>query len=884
LGELISKSLSPAESNSNENIANDALKHASLVGTQLQPEYEKNQNVVFHNQVPGTSISAPDITDHTFMDGNTTDTDLGSFLKRPVKIAEYTWTEGTTFNQSLEPWAQYFSRTPIKNKTQTFAFIRCKLKVHVQVNASPFYHGRMVVAYRPLPSWGLSTSSFSGQDTDSVTYSQRPSFWINVANSQGGDIELPFFYHKNWLTLTSAAEFSDMGILNFHSPGVLRNANSVAGTGVQIVVWAMADDIVLSGSTTALVYQSTPQKLGPNDKVSRKKNSGSRMKSKKIPVRTEGISSDAVSILKDINSGFKDEYGKGVVSTTASALAEAAGVVSTVPVVGPFATATAAAASCVAGVADYFGWTNVPNIRNVEPVHDQPFGAFASPSISTPIQKLGVDPKNELCIDSRTVGLDGTDELSIEGLVTRESYLKTFTMSDSQAVDTKLLACVTWPQLFRVSTETINSRNYTKFHHTPMSYVSEMFQFWRGDISFRFVANKTKYHAGRLMITWDPLQASPSGAAPTETHSAIWDFTQSEEFVFTVPYNQAEPWKEVPPTIPANGEYVKTDGTSFSGSPAANGQIVVTVLTKLTGPAATADIDVLLFVRGCPNLKFNDPVQLSTKKTYWRPQSSVESVDTQQIDIETTVSALSLITMGEDHISLRPLLHRTAQYVSQQFQNDSTSMTKYVNANLPRFPLVPGFDPSGFHITSIPTNPRYNFIPHTAYSWIAPMFVGMRGSVNYHVNVSSPEMSDEIALIRSHNVLSTSEFARQDDIPAASTDSAFNLHFLDNDIYSGMTGMALTNQKTQSGLSANIPMYSQFRMVPTVPVGIGSSAYGTDNDAFKVRIRLNPAGSGKNANLSYYTMYYSMGPDFNFFYFLNAPVIYYSDTPPAFTG
>jgi hypothetical protein len=62
-----------------------------LLGVNLQPEYEKNENVVFHNQVPGSSISASNIMDETFMDGNTTDTDLASFLQRPVKIKEITW-------------------------------------------------------------------------------------------------------------------------------------------------------------------------------------------------------------------------------------------------------------------------------------------------------------------------------------------------------------------------------------------------------------------------------------------------------------------------------------------------------------------------------------------------------------------------------------------------------------------------------------------------------------------------------------------------------------------------------------------------------------------------------------------------------------------------
>jgi hypothetical protein len=880
-------SISPAETN-NENIAIDAAKHASLLGSNLQPEYEKNENVVFHNQIPGSSISAADISDATFMDGHTTDTDLASFLQRPVIIDTFTWTEGSRLDRSVSPWYLFFNKASIKNKTQNFAFMRCKLKIHVQVNASPFYFGRALVSYRPLPLWGADSIGFGGGEEDTILYSQRPSFWINPSNSQGGDMELPFVYHRNWITLADRPQLTEMGSLKLFSPGTLQNANSVSGSDVQIIVWAMATDVVLSGATA--VAQSAPQPIKSSDKISRARNRSGKSRSKIIQTRNNGqSSSDVVAILKDINGGFKDEYGKGVISTTASAIADAASVVTSVPVVGPFATATATAASCVAGVADYFGWTNVPNISNTGSVKSEPFHAFASPSISTPVEKLSVDAKNELCVDSRTVGLDGTDELSIESLVTRESYLAITDMTESQAVGTKLFASLVLPGLCRDTSETINGRVYHKHYCTPMMHVSRMFRFWRGDISFRFVANKTKYHSGRVLITWDPLQSAPPGNNPTETHAAVWDFSQSDEFVFTVPYNQADPWLQCYLPGSTVTQWFKTDGNSINGAHVEtgdtmflnNGQIVMTVLTQLTGPATGATIDIMVFVRGCPNLKFNDPVQVSKSTTAWRPQSSVESLDTNQISVDNTVSALSLVTMGEDHISLRPLLHRTNEYLKQTFESDSTSLVKYANHILPRMPLVPGYDLDGFHQTNQTGNPRYNYIPHTAYSWLAPLFLGMRGSVTYHVNVSSPELVDNLTIARAHKTISIADYSRHDNVAVGVNDSVFNVHFIDNDVDSGMAGMALTNQKTQAGLSANIPMYSRFRMIPTMDRGTGNSELETRTDSFRIFARLNPAGSGKNANLSYITTYYNMGPDFNFFYFLNVPILYAADPPSA---
>jgi hypothetical protein len=754
------------------------------------------------------------------------------------------------------------------------------MKIHIQVNASPFYHGRALLSYRPLFQWGDSENNYTGLEQETVSLSQRPSFWIDVSKSQGGDIELPFVYHRNWLPLLIPDDLAKMGVLKLSSPGVLKNANSVSGSDVQIIVWGMATDVVLSGTTVRL--QSTPHPIGANDKISRSRSARGKSKSKIIKTRNDGDSNaSVVSILNQVNNGFKDEYGKGVVSSTASALAEAANVVSSVPVVGPFATATATAASCVAGVADYFGWTNVPNINNVEPVKDQPFAAFASPSISTPVEKLSVDPKNELCVDSRTVGLDGSDELSIESIVTRESYLISTNFHETHSIGRILFCTYVWPSSFRYSDETINSRTYRKQYLTPMALVSRMFRYWRGDISFRFVANKTKYHAGRVLISWDPLADNPTGNNPTETHAAVWDFSQSDEFVFTVPYNQQESWLNTFQPAQSDGEFINVADSSFvNGYPYSNGQITMTVLTKITGPAADANIDILVFVRGCPNLKFNDPIQISKTYTAWRPQSAVESLDTDQIDIDSTVSALSLVTMGEDHISLRPLLHRTNEYVKKAFASDTTSLVKYCNQLYPRMPLIPGFDPSGFHITTDTGAPRYNYIPHSAYTWLAPAFLGMRGSVTYHFNFSCPELSSNMTVARSHGTLSTANFIRFDNIPTGVGDSTLNVHALDNDVDLGMAGMAMTNQKTQSGLSVNMPMYSRFRMIPTMPIGTGDAVTETNTDSFRVFMRVNPAGSGKNANLSYLTTYYNLGPDFNFYFYVNAPIIYCAD-PPA---
>lgn len=114
-----------------------------------------------------------------------------------------------------------------------------------------------------------------------------------------------------------------------------------------------------------------------------KRKGGSSQSSMAVKTRSDNIivaDSDALSTLRKVNSGFKDEYGQGVVSTVASGVAKATGLLTEIPVVGPFATATSMVAGATARVANLFGWTNVPNVADVQPFKDTPFHALHPPT------------------------------------------------------------------------------------------------------------------------------------------------------------------------------------------------------------------------------------------------------------------------------------------------------------------------------------------------------------------------------------------------------------------------------------------------------------------------------------------------------------------------
>jgi hypothetical protein len=205
-------------------------------------------------------------------------------------------------------------------------------------------------------------------------------------NSQGGEFTLPFLYHKNWLNATSSTDLENMGTILLNSFGTLKNANGLTTDSINIKVYAWAEDIEVAGPTIELAVQS---------------GSGKSVRKHKA---------------KD------DEYGKGIISKPASAIARAAGALSEIPIIGPFATATSYAAGAVADIASLFGYTNVPVIDDVQPFYSKPFPNLASTDIGTPVEKLTLDSKNELSIDPKITGVDVEDELTIRSFVSRSIY------------------------------------------------------------------------------------------------------------------------------------------------------------------------------------------------------------------------------------------------------------------------------------------------------------------------------------------------------------------------------------------------------------------------------------------------------------------------------
>lgn len=779
--------------------------------------------------------------------------DLAGYLSRPVKIASIPWVEGVLLDTAIDPWGLFFNNTYIRKKLDNFSRLRCDLHLKFVINASPFYYGCARAAWRPMH---FPIRVGSTRPEDRIPFSQAPGIYLEPSKMSSAEMVLPFLWPGAWLDVGQLAQFSDMGNLDFVEYAALQSANGVVGTGITISVYAWADNIKLCGPTTGLALQS-------------------------------------------------DEYadgGRGTISGPATTVAKISNMFSKIPIIGPFAKATSLGASAVSSIAQIFGYSNPPVIDDIHGFHTKAFHAFANVETRMPIDKLCIDPKNEVTIDNSVCNIDGIDPLSFANTIGRESFVASTAWASSNAVNTPLFTALVAPGQVTYDT---TAPTATRQYMTPLCYFGRMYDYWRGSITYKIKIVKTQYHKGRILISWDP-NITVIGVSNLETavFSKVVDLEMEDEVEFTIPYKAFSPYLKM-----ATDDYIDPTTTPVLtlNKLIHNGMFTVRVLNVLSGPAANPSIDLLLYMRPGDDFRYARPTDITTGLTTLTVQSSdVSNVISHEEPSHD--SAIDLITVGESYISLRPLLHRTSLAYVQPLGQYKTGASTYVPLGnqltfnlIPRIPPAYGYDPNwgvswAASAVGSPAQ-RFNFVRNHPLRWILNCFVGYRGSTNIHINPICPASIDYIdslsanRLYQSTNysttIQSVNRYTRT--IPPDEDSGLAALSVTEQGSIarkgSGQAGISLTNTNVQSALSVNVPQYSQmrFNMAPYVYRDKVSrnGAFVYDNVQISAQFATDAAGSATKAWPSM-EVYYSAGVDFNPVFFVAVPFVYdYTTTVPT---
>jgi hypothetical protein len=814
------------------------------VGVSTGADHATEQLVGFNDQTAGWMTDVKAGYDDTMDTATKVGSDLGAFLERPVKLTSQTWAVSNPLFFKLNPWEDFLSDPFVRTKIANYELLRGTMHIKVLISGTGFHYGRALVSYNPHAAFDQLAVTRNFLDVDLVQASQKPHIYLNPSKNEGGEMSLPFFFPNNYMSL-SKNEQSLMGELTVKSFSNLSHANG-GNDPVTVQVWGWMENVSLTMPTSITPF--SPQAGGkPNPK---KKTGGGTM-----------------------NSG--DEYGKGIISRPASAIAKAAGLLETIPMIGPYARATGMVASKVGDVASLFGYSRPAVLTDTVIQKPSPTGNLANVDAPDAVNRLVLDSKQELTIDSRTTGLDGEDQMSIDSICTRESYLTSFTMSPSDAPEKLLWNSYVTPTLARVNQEEI--------HMTPMCAMSQYFEEWQGTVKFRFQIVKSQFHKGRLLVRYDP-RSFGSDVNYNTNYSRIVDLAEEEDFEIEVGWGQARPFLK---TFDAGSDFSTLYGTTrltTDSSDLFNGVLEVNVVNSLVCPSEDSDIQIIVSVSAC-DMKWGAPSPTQLKDLHYFPEviaAAKFAPQSGEVDAsgESAVSGQPLgsnsldpinknlvpddhtmeIFFGESPTSIRELFRRYVHaktYVAPT-NNDAQAVVvgKYFLKGLP--PQT-GFDPDGDDLTlnGVTKGTIGNTSP---ISYFSPMYAGWRGGLRHKLlfakvgDVDSNPSATRVGFVDSVGWLSETYF-RGSNLAAALSDTL--------GLYSN-GGSAATNLGVNNTIEYELPYYRGQRFSPARII----SAESNLSDSAVVQT-VNASGSALT-----FQDWIATGEDYSLFFFTGVPIMY----------
>lgn len=803
-----------------------------------------SQITTFADQTPAYSVNIGSEPDGTFNTATVSDDELANFFARPILIDTSVWPVDGNIFVDLDPWTQFFNDKRVINRISNYNLLRAKLHVKVVINGNAFYSGRAIASYLPLPGEDELTRNRAPIDVDLINISQRPHFFIDPSLSQGGEMTLPFFWIGNYLSIP-LQEWQKMGRFNIRSINRCMHCNqSQQSIYVKTYVWAT--DVQLAVPT-----QTNPGGLVPQ--------------------------------------AGNDEYGVGPISRPATAVANAAGALKHLAMIGPYARATEAAANATAAAASALGYSR-PAVISPPHLVKRVFGNLANMNTEDTSTRLTADVKQELTLDPRTVGLDGEDQMTILSIAKRESYLTSFSWSALQSSESRLASFVVDPMQY----DYYAAGTTNEMHLTALAYAALPFQYWRGDIMFRFQVVCSGLHRGRLKIVYDPY-ATPSGttAEYNTAYTYVVDIAEEKDFTVTVGWGQPTPYRQRYPLQSAARNFAITSASlPLATTNTGNGFLSVYVVEPLT--QISADIPsmaVNVFVSAGDNFEVSKFIygNLSNLRLVSTPYTVAQAGGPPDLGEHTSAHdaphhdtpVLTMATsnplhdhttevfFGENIVSFRQLLKR---YTPSFKTRCTTTLGSGLNIVTLAHPVIPSHRNTSTVATGTPVH--YPSGQNTALiNYVISAFCGWRGSSRWKVYFDTNHGGHSNFGGSTYNIHTRLRRAVAPIVTLPTWDTTFNTVVAPGPLYDELLLLTFSDSIADSitfdaqhpVAEVEVPFYSTNRFEfarrydPT-----------TYTDMF-INHSLNNYG---NPIMTTATGFCSVGEDFSAFFFIGAPILY----------
>jgi len=815
------------------------------------PDSQKVHNVVFEDSRPGYMEIKDGSFDSLREAPLVQDASLQDFFSRPLKIASYRWGVGSNFFEDLDPWSLYFNNPRVVNRISNYKLMHARMHVKFIINGTPFHYGRLLASYTPLPLTDQLTRNVGLIEADIVQASQRPHVYINPTSSIGGEMLLPFFLPQNVLDVTYY-DWRLMGEINIRSLQNLKHANGAVDT-VTVSVFAWAEDVKM-----AIPTQFEPGTIVPQ----------------------------------------ADEYGDRPISKIASATAAMMKPLMMIPTIAPFARATEIGALAVSSIAKMYGYAKTPIIDYNVMVQNSTKYQWAPTDVPDYVNKLSVDSKQEITIDPRTTGLDSTDEMSLQNIAKRESYLYAFPWQIGDLEESLLYSVVVDPCIYRA----YDNGGNREIHMPACCYAAYPFKYWRGTMRYRFQVVCSNFHRGRLKFVWDPT----GGSATSEynvAYTTIVDISDKTDFTIEVGWGQPYTFKQHINFVTSSINTVMSTGVlPYSNNVIfGNGVLSVYVVNELTVPDTTInnDIEINVFVSACDDFEVAAPETTFMRRLRLQPPPAspgfaIEEIEPQSEEVVaqedsrptnperlalmgksiSTFDATDKVHFGERILSFRQLAKRYDWFEMFRFASGTTNQVAQFVLRRNSFPYFPGWYSLPASSITVPVDgSNYSYANFTWLHYISCAYAGWKGSTRYFVEANQLMNPITMAAYRTSSgapLIASQTYATGDVATMPATFATFQ----DNFVHVGQGGAITTNG---SNLSYEVPYYNIARFTPARNI----QQYVEDDPFLEKHNLVVQGGPFGNITIRPGISYVSGGEDFSTYFFIGAPIFYYEEGRPT---
>jgi len=663
---------------------------SELLGTNINNMTDANVRVL----TVGEMIRNEDAINNA---SDSIDTSLHAALAKPMRRVGGVLSAGDTSSTfpTYDLFDPLFTTTYWINKLKGIYAIRATAVITLQVNASRFQAGRYILAYIPaagLPYDSKQTQMIYWKQCDLCTVTQLPHVEIDVGTETEVTLRVPFTSFMSALPCPTVTNST----VTVGSPGYFfmrPYVPMVAGSGISTAdysIWVHYEDVVTKTAITSQMGTITEEEQNQSGPIT----SSIRTLQRQIGYASVGLD----SIVSNTN-WFLD--------------------------------------AC-AGVATFLGFSKPINLNKIDQrtltMHNS-FSTFDGLDNSVPLSSC---QRNEI-EPNPGYGGSNIDPLTIDYIKSIPCYESQFVWSSTGA------SSVVGTALTKIPVNPGNNFNmytagasYNYFTYGPMAYLSKLYSYYRGSITYKFKFVKNEFYSGRLMVAFAPYDldatAPPDPVFGVGTHllnKTIIDVRLCKEFEISVPYAALTPFL-------STGESYNTTNSNDPGIPYAN--VYVWVLNPLLAPTSVnPSITVVVESRGNKDLEFAFPKQ-HTMSVYANATIQMGKIEFQSGEMTTGILDVSIPGVdqkplsltdsarcfGEVQLSLRQLLKRPGFY---RFTTNSQLL----------YTLYPFY--------STVTTPSATTITNAGsidmFSHLSAMFAFQRGGVNIKFipasNTASPQ-------------------------------------------------------------------------------------------------------------------------------------------------